>query len=115
MQASIVGKRIGKHRWSPSTTKTVEGSLAFALSVLAGAYILRLCGLTEMFSVSYNPIPSLSLSLSLPFQPIIDQPIQLVRYTTVVGLSATLEALSDQNDNLTLPLFMWSMLAIANV
>ena len=37
------------------------------------------------------------------------------RYTTVVGISSVLEALSDQNDNLTLPLFMWSTLVFANV
>ena len=30
-------------------------------------------------------------------------------------MSAVLEALSDQNDNLTLPLYMWSMLTIVDV
>ncbi|EGO24662.1 Fph type histidine kinase [Serpula lacrymans var. lacrymans S7.9] len=79
--ASIVGKRIGKHRWSPSTSKTLEGSAAFTLSIVACVWILRICGLTEDFSI--------------------------VRYTAVVALSSALEALSDQNDNLTLPLYMW--------
>ena len=36
--------------------------------------------------------------------------IQTIRYLSVVVVSAVLEALSDQNDNLTLPLYMWSML-----
>jgi dolichol kinase len=35
---------------------------------------------------------------------------QTVQYTVVVVLSALLEALSVQNDNLTLPLYMWSVL-----
>jgi len=37
---------------------------------------------------------------------------QTIRYLSVVVISAVLEALSDQNDNLTLPLYMWSMLVL---
>ncbi|KAH7925472.1 hypothetical protein BV22DRAFT_1046735 [Leucogyrophana mollusca] len=77
--ASIVGKRIGKHRWSPSTSKTLEGSAAFVVSIVTCAWLLRLAGLTEGFST--------------------------LRYMVVVVLSSALEALSDQNDNLTLPFF----------
>ncbi|KAF5382069.1 hypothetical protein D9615_004280 [Tricholomella constricta] len=87
--ASIVGKRIGSHRWSPTTSKTLEGSIAFTFSIVACAWLLRLFGLAETFSS--------------------------FRYIIVVGLSSVLEALSDQNDNLTLPLFMWSLLVVANV
>ncbi|KAH7873464.1 hypothetical protein F5879DRAFT_809358 [Lentinula edodes] len=84
--ASIIGKRIGVHRWSPTTTKTLEGSFAFTLSVVISAWILRLLGVTESFST--------------------------LRYTTVIGTSSILEALSDQNDNVTLPLFSFSLLAL---
>ncbi|GLB40520.1 putative dolichol kinase [Lyophyllum shimeji] len=87
--ASIVGKRIGFHRWSPTTSKTLEGSIAFTVTIVASAWLLRLFGLAEPFST--------------------------LRYAAVVALSSTLEALSDQNDNLTLPLFMWSMLVVADV
>ncbi|KIK96459.1 hypothetical protein PAXRUDRAFT_32371 [Paxillus rubicundulus Ve08.2h10] len=87
--ASIAGKRIGKHRWSTSTSKTVEGSAAFVVSLVMCAWVLRLLGLTEDFL--------------------------MVRYGAVVGLSSVLEALSDQNDNLTLPLYMWSMLVVLDV
>jgi hypothetical protein len=38
---------------------------------------------------------------------------QIVRYATVATLASVLEAFSVQNDNLTLPLYMWSMLAFA--
>ncbi|RDB26086.1 Dolichol kinase sec59 [Hypsizygus marmoreus] len=87
--ASVVGKRIGLHRWSPTTSKTLEGSIAFTLSIFACAWALRLFGFVGGFST--------------------------IRYIVVVGISSVLEALSDQNDNLTLPLFMWSMLVLADV
>lgn len=86
--ASIVGKRFGHYRWSPVNPKTAEGSVAFTLSVVAFAFVLRLCGLAEGFSVA--------------------------RYTLVVGLSSLLEAFSVQNDNLIVPMYMWSMLVFAD-
>ncbi|KAI0077875.1 hypothetical protein K474DRAFT_1706914 [Panus rudis PR-1116 ss-1] len=80
--ASTVGKRLGRHRWTPTTPKTVEGSAAFTLSTVFCAWLLRVCGLTEDFSV--------------------------VRYAIVAGLASLLEAFSVQNDNLTLPIYMWT-------
>ncbi|KAH8100919.1 Fph type histidine kinase [Cristinia sonorae] len=86
--ASIAGKRIGRHRWCTSSSKTVEGSIAFTVSVVFCAWLLRVCGFTEEFSI--------------------------IRYGVVAGLSSVLEAFSLQNDNLTLPLYMWSMLAVVD-
>ncbi|KAL0577653.1 dolichol kinase [Marasmius crinis-equi] len=48
--ASIVGKRIGIHRWSPTSSKTLEGSLAFTLSIVLSAWILYLFGMVDAFS-----------------------------------------------------------------
>ncbi|KDR78911.1 hypothetical protein GALMADRAFT_64608 [Galerina marginata CBS 339.88] len=87
--ASIVGRRLGIHKWSPTTSKTLEGSLAFGILVYMAALLLRLTGYVEPFSS--------------------------VRYLTAVAIAAVLEALSDQNDNLTLPLYMWSVLVTAEV
>ncbi|CAK5269208.1 unnamed protein product [Mycena citricolor] len=87
--ASIVGKRIGRHLWSPTTPKTLEGSMAFIISVVASALVLRLCGLAEPFSI--------------------------YKYSAAVVLASILEALSDQNDNLTLPLYTWSILVLGKV
>ncbi|EIN03707.1 hypothetical protein PUNSTDRAFT_139242 [Punctularia strigosozonata HHB-11173 SS5] len=81
--ASIVGKRIGRIRWSPTTPKTLEGSTAFVLSVVSSAWLLRVAGVAEAFSTW--------------------------RYSGVAVLASLLEALSVQNDNLTLPLYMWTM------
>lgn len=39
----------------------------------------------------------------------------MARYGVVAALSSVLEALSEQNDNLTLPLYMWSMLVVVEV
>lgn len=50
-QASVVGKRIGVHRWSPTTSKTSEGTLAFVVSIVFCAWFLRLVGYAEPFSV----------------------------------------------------------------
>ncbi len=51
-QASVVGKRVGRYKWSPTTPKTLEGSAGFTLSVVVFAWALRVCGLVEEFSVS---------------------------------------------------------------
>ena len=45
----------------------------------------------------------------------VDKWKQHVRYLVALVMSGLLEALSDQNDNLTLPLYMWSMLVVGNV
>ncbi|PCH42325.1 histidine kinase, partial [Wolfiporia cocos MD-104 SS10] len=87
--ASIVGKRFGRHRWLATSPKTVEGSAAFVVSVVACAWLLRVCGLAESFSMA--------------------------RYTSVAVLSALLEAFSVQNDNVVLPLYMWSMLVFTGI
>lgn len=87
--ASIVGKRIGRYRWFAGSPKTVEGSMAFVFSLVMCAWCLRLFGLVEDFS--------------------------MLRYAAVVTLVSVLEGLTDQNDNLTLPLYMWSMLVVVDV
>lgn len=50
-QASIVGRLVGRVRWL-GTNKTVEGTIAFVVSVTTCAWLLRLTGVTESFSVS---------------------------------------------------------------
>lgn len=84
--ASIVGKRWGRHQWTSNSPKTVEGSLAFTVSVVVGAWALRIFGLVQPFST--------------------------LRYTLTVALCSVLEALSLQNDNLTLPFYMWALLIL---
>ncbi len=55
-QASVVGKKVGRYKWSPTTPKTLEGSAGFTISVVAFAWALRVCGLVEEFSVRLSLI-----------------------------------------------------------
>ncbi|KAI0710120.1 hypothetical protein C8Q76DRAFT_625541 [Earliella scabrosa] len=87
--ASIVGKRLGRHRWFAANPKTIEGSVGFVASVLVCAWLLRVFGTVENFSVG--------------------------RFVIVAGLAGLLEAFSVQNDNLTLPLYMWAMVVLVDV
>ncbi|EJU04762.1 hypothetical protein DACRYDRAFT_47116 [Dacryopinax primogenitus] len=87
--ASIIGRKIGKHRWSSASGKSVEGSAALAGSVWLCALLLRLSGIVDPFS--------------------------LWKYGCAIGLGSLLEALSMQNDNLVLPLYVWCLLALFDV
>ncbi|KAG7530876.1 hypothetical protein FFLO_04739 [Filobasidium floriforme] len=82
-QASIVGKRIGRIRWSTSSGKTVEGSLAFLGSLVLAGTSLSMTGIIDPFSVTRYTMLALALSL--------------------------MEAVSEQNDNLILPIWGWCL------
>lgn len=82
--ASIIGKRVGEYRWSGMSGRTVEGSIAFVLSVIGCAWVMRMAGYAEVFSTG--------------------------GYAAVITAGALVEAVSEQNDNLTVPLYVWSML-----
>ncbi|VDB85471.1 unnamed protein product [Peniophora sp. CBMAI 1063] len=87
--ASVYGKRFGRIRWTAGTPKTVEGSLAFTLSVAAFAGLLYLCGFIPKFSGA--------------------------RYIGAIALGSVLEGVSGQNDNVVLPVYVWSLLALSDV
>ncbi|KAN0063884.1 dolichol kinase [Thecaphora frezii] len=76
--ASVVGRRYGRIYW-PSSSKTVEGSAAFFASIVGCAWLLRSVGLCEHFSLG--------------------------KYSFLVAALGLLEGVSDQNDNLLLPIF----------
>jgi len=80
---------MGHTRWTEGNPKTVEGSVAFLVTVLLPNLVLRMFGIVEKFSV--------------------------IRYTLVLAAGCLLEAVSNQNDNLTIPLFIWSMAVLFNV
>ena len=88
-QASVYGKRFGRIRWTAGTPKTVEGSLAFTLSVAAFAGLLYLCGVIPKFSAA--------------------------KYIGAIALGSVLEGVSGQNDNAVLPVYVWSLLALSDV
>ncbi|KAL1921008.1 uncharacterized protein VTP21DRAFT_11643 [Calcarisporiella thermophila] len=85
--ASIVGKRWGRHPW-PQSNKTVEGSAAFIGSVIATTAAIAWC-----LGIAWGSG-------------------EWLRFTVVVLLTATIEAISRQNDNLFIPLYMFSLLSL---
>lgn len=81
--ASIVGRRLGHVRWSTSSGKTVEGSVAFFASVLFSSIVFWAFGLIATFN--------------------------MVPFAVTTALVTLLEAFSAQNDNLILPIYGWAV------
>ncbi|KAJ2261743.1 dolichol kinase [Coemansia sp. RSA 376] len=81
--ASLVGMKLGRARW-PGTTKTVEGTVAFCLSLLAAiGVVLQLKG---------------------------DVGVGWYWYAQVSVVVGVLEAWTEQNDNLVVPLCMYALM-----
>ncbi|TXG73800.1 hypothetical protein EZV62_002379 [Acer yangbiense] len=100
VQASMVGYKYGVLRWSKTGKKTVEGTAAGIMSVLAACSIL----LPLLASTGYIVTEvSLSLSLSLCHW------FSLILAVTVSGL---LEAYTTQLDNAFIPLIFYSLLCL---
>lgn len=110
MQASIIGKLWGRKRW-PGTNKTVEGTIAFITSVAFCAWILRLFRLVDNFSVSL--LVECVVTGRTDYSNACKK--QMPRYLLAVTLSGLFEAASAQNDNLVIPLYMWSIVALLDV
>lgn len=51
LQASVLGKRIGRLKW-PNSSKTLFGTASFIVTIAASALSLRALGIVEHFSVS---------------------------------------------------------------
>ncbi|PWN37332.1 uncharacterized protein FA14DRAFT_13142 [Meira miltonrushii] len=86
--ASIIGRRYGRVRW-PNSGKTLEGSVAFIVSIFASAIFLRLIGWCAPFSLVRFGIASIILGL--------------------------FEGISNQNDNLILPIYGVIALSVMQV
>lgn len=82
--ASIIGKKFGKHKW-PTLQKSMEGTLAFILAMMLGGCVTH----------------AISGEGAL---------IDWTRFTISVIATGVLEAVSTQNDNLVIPMFMWCLI-----
>lgn len=80
--ASLVGMRYGRMKWPGDTSKTIEGTLGFVLSLF---------------------VAMSSFTRSLSF----------VNLATCAVLGVV-EALTEQNDNLVIPLLMFSLVLVSN-
>ncbi|KAG0248082.1 hypothetical protein BG011_000548 [Mortierella polycephala] len=126
--ASIVGKRFGRHRWA-GTVKTVEGTVAFVASVMVAAGLVFVGMWLMSFVFGDSPVASSSsLSATTLMEYVKKRPASLlsfstwndwsqvtwsvwgvIRYGMAVSVAAMLEAVSEQNDNLVIPVVMLSM------
>jgi dolichol kinase len=86
--ASIIGRRYGRMKW-PANGKTVEGTIAFVVSIYVSAIVLRLLGWCAPFS--------------------------LLRFAVVSVLLGLIEGISNQNDNLVLPMYGVIALSVLQV
>ncbi|KAG0748247.1 hypothetical protein G6F57_007095 [Rhizopus arrhizus] len=93
--ASIIGKKLGRNRWLGSN-KTVEGTVAFVIIVLFSSFLLLQTG-TFIGLQQENHTDAFKTQ------------IDWRAYTFVVFLTGLLEAFSSQNDNIILPLYMYSL------
>ncbi|KAG0269139.1 hypothetical protein DFQ27_004712 [Actinomortierella ambigua] len=123
--ASIVGRRWGRHRW-PGTVKTVEGTAAFVASILLAAGVIQV--LLWLFVQDQTLSPVLDGLIRMQIPPglaavmaeseshgmvlrvlgtmVLGAIGAIARYGLAVSGAAMLEAVSEQNDNLVIPVAM---------
>ncbi|KAF9969826.1 hypothetical protein BGZ73_007635 [Actinomortierella ambigua] len=123
--ASIVGRRWGRHRW-PGTVKTVEGTAAFVASILVAAGVIQM--LLWLFVQDQTLSPVLDSLIKMQTPPglaaamheseghgvvlkavgamVLGAVGAIARYGLAVSGAAMLEAVSEQNDNLVIPVAM---------
>ncbi|XJO74201.1 hypothetical protein BDV3_005054 [Batrachochytrium dendrobatidis] len=92
--ASIIGKAVGKTKWFRKD-KTVEGTLGFVIGSLGALYAVQIW--LDRFGDS---VPKVGF---------------FVRSAISVVLTGLLEAFSEQNDNLVVPLYMFALLSLGMV
>jgi dolichol kinase len=103
--ASVVGRRYGRMYW-PASSKTVEGSAAFVSSIFVSAWMLRLVGWVGEFSVSAADARPHAITHARP---------QSMRFGAALVLLGVLEGVSEQNDNLVLPVYSFIAMALLRV
>ncbi|RKP04034.1 hypothetical protein CXG81DRAFT_8771 [Caulochytrium protostelioides] len=104
--ASVVGFLVGRHRW-PASSKTIEGSLAFWLSGWAAALLL------QRLVADYVPDAAGLAHVNLApggLDGLPTMPASAPWLGVVFAAAALLEACCDQNDNLVLPLYVYTIL-----
>ncbi|KAG0230465.1 hypothetical protein BGW42_000942 [Actinomortierella wolfii] len=124
--ASIVGRRWGRHRW-PGTIKTVEGTAAFVASILVAAGVIQVLLWLFVQDQTLSPVLDSLFNMQVPASLVKsaqdgsgdDMAVLTVLWTMIRGAigaiaryglavsgAAMLEAVSEQNDNLVIPVAM---------
>ncbi|KAI7891798.1 uncharacterized protein EV154DRAFT_216684 [Mucor mucedo] len=98
--ASLVGKRYGRCRW-PGTKKTVEGTLAFIVAVFISSLLI-------MYSSALIGVDDATRFVASAGRS------EWLNYSLVITLTALLEAFSTQNDNIIIPLYMYTLVVLGH-
>jgi dolichol kinase len=98
--ASLIGKRFGQYRW-PGTKKTVEGTLAFIVAVFSSSFVIVYCSALVGIDDATRFVASAGRG-------------EWLNYSIVITLTALLEAFSTQNDNIIIPLYMYSLVVLVH-
>ncbi|EDW73789.2 uncharacterized protein Dwil_GK19504 [Drosophila willistoni] len=88
--ASLVGSKLGRNKWhGKGNTRSIEGSVAFVLSILLTVWLMQIFGLLAMTQAKWFATIFAALN------------------------SALVEAFTDQVDNLVLPLVFYILVGLA--
>ncbi|CAO3589743.1 unnamed protein product [Absidia cylindrospora] len=99
--ASLIGKRYGRFRW-PGTKKTVEGTLAFIVTVYLSAMFITYSSALIRVDDSLTFVASAGRR-------------EWTKYLAVVTMSGLLEAFSSQNDNIIIPMYMYALVVLCQI
>jgi len=89
--ASVIGSKFGTMKW-PGSKKTIEGSLAALFSVVLASYL-------------FAPFIGLSIEVTS---------LDFLKFVLATILAVLMEALSDQVDNLVLPLYYFGNILLCS-
>ncbi|ORY93148.1 hypothetical protein BCR43DRAFT_496396 [Syncephalastrum racemosum] len=96
--ASVIGKQYGSVRW-PGTKKTVEGTVAFVVTVFLSSIFI-------MYTAAFVGIEEAEQFISLAGQS------EWMSYAVMTMMAGLLEASSTQNDNIIIPLYMYALVIL---
>ncbi|XP_017125026.1 dolichol kinase [Drosophila elegans] len=86
--ASVVGSKLGRNKWGKSS-RSLEGTIAFVVSILLAVWLLQITGLLAMTQAKWFATIFAALNTAL------------------------VEAFTDQVDNLVLPLIFYTIVGLA--
>ncbi|KAI9492568.1 hypothetical protein BDB00DRAFT_827981 [Zychaea mexicana] len=96
--ASLVGKKFGRYRW-PGTKKTIEGTIAFVIAVYVSSVLIMYASALLGISSASHYVTSAGRG-------------EWGSFIITALLTGLLEAFSSQNDNIMIPLYIYSMILL---
>lgn len=116
--ASLVGKKIGQYKW-PGTKKTIEGTLAFIVAVFLSSFVIVYCSALVGIDDATRFVASAGRGEWLNYAIVItltgnNHSFFFFSCWLILLSLALLEAFSTQNDNIIIPLYMYSLVTLSH-